>query len=1017
MSTPVRQSSPPGAEAPDRPERRRAWARGRRPNAALARIEARHLARSPLLGAGLGLALLVVYVGLESSWPALAGDDLVAYVSVSVVGGGALLAGAWLGLRDRATGAADLVAVTPTAPWRLQRSRLAAVAAVAAAAFAALFAAVLALSAVRGGRGTPDLRLLADGMLVMVLSGWVGLAVGRLSGSRMVSVLAAPVWAAVCLVGPPVLWETDLPVQRLLPALTAETRSAEFGFLPDALWSHLGYLTGVVLCGGVLLLALAARGSAQRPPLAPVVAAGLAGLVLVGVSGSRLAALPDREVVVGPGSADRRAVSVRPGRLDVPDPSLLYPPDDRARSCVGDATLTVCVYPAYGEDLAGFIHAGMDPVARLLAGLPGLPASRPGPHGPDLPFAGRLQRQRGAGARGIGAGRGRERRGPGPEEPLGGHLRGLRPRRAGPRPLRQRPGQGRPPGRPGRGALGAAGLRCGEQAGGGAHAADRRGPRGARPRGRAGGRPAGPGHGRPAARPGQGRAGAALGPPTGRHAARLRAAGTATMTPSAVALARIEARHLARSPLLWLGVALGAGVTALEMSWYLPALAGDDLAVYRGGGFLISGGALLAGAWVALRDTTTGAADLVAVTPTAPWRPGRARLAGVAAAAAGVFALAFAVALAVSAIRGGRGLPDLRLLVDGALAVVLSGWVGVAVGRVSGSRMVAVLAAPVWVVLSALLAGQGQTRAPSLSVQHLAPVLNLPYRSAAYGFLPDPLWPHLGYLLGLTVLVGVLLVALVARGGRGLLLAVAAAGLVLAGTTAPRLLALPDAVLVLGPDRSTWKPVQGDLNAAAEAVTRRPGWSFPADGHARTCAGDATLTACVYPAYGQRLARSIRATVGPVAGAFAGLPGVPTRVRMVPVGSGACGDGEVQVGEPWVREPASPSDEHIRSFYVGLYLHCALGSGPDGDQHQGDQPGEEARAAVDYWAQLTSGQLTRERLRHPPAEAGYASLEARAAALAMAELPPDQVRAELTPVWARLRAGTLPLSELPGQRP
>jgi hypothetical protein len=35
----------------------------------------------------------------------------------------------------------------------------------------------------------------------------------------------------------------------------------------------------------------------------------------------------------------------------------------------------------------------------------------------------------------------------------------------------------------------------------------------------------------------------------------------------------------------------------------------------------------------------------------------------------------------------------------------------------------------------------------------------------------------------------------------------------------------------------------------------------------------------------------------------------------------------------------------------------------------------------------------------------------------MADLPADQVRAELTPGWERLRAGQLPLSELPGQRP
>jgi hypothetical protein len=40
-----------------------------------------------------------------------------------------------------------------------------------------------------------------------------------------------------------------------------------------------------------------------------------------------------------------------------------------------------------------------------------------------------------------------------------------------------------------------------------------------------------------------------------------------------------------------------------------------------------------------------------------------------------------------------------------------------------------------------------------------------------------------------------------------------------------------------------------------------------------------------------------------------------------------------------------------------------------------------------------------------------------AAALAMAERPADQVRAELGPLWDRLRAGTLSVSQLPGQQP
>jgi hypothetical protein len=188
-----------------------------------------------------------------------------------------------------------------------------------------------------------------------------------------------------------------------------------------------------------------------------------------------------------------------------------------------------------------------------------------------------------------------------------------------------------------------------------------------------------------------------------------------------IALFGIEVRHLARSPLLWIGFSLAAALAALEMSWFLPALAGDDLLAYTSGGLLLGGGAMLAGAWLGLRDRVTGAADLVAVTPTAPWRLQRARLGGVAVTAAGVFTVGFAAALAVSVVLGGRGTPDLRLLADGVLAVVLGGWVGVAVGRLTGSRMVAVLAAPVWVVLCFLVVagpslhrdGRGQAARPA----------------------------------------------------------------------------------------------------------------------------------------------------------------------------------------------------------------------------------------------------------------------------------------------------------------
>jgi hypothetical protein len=500
-------------------------------------------------------------------------------------------------------------------------------------------------------------------------------------------------------------------------------------------------------------------------------------------------------------------------------------------------------------------------------------------------------------------------------------------------------------------------------------------------------------------------------------------------------LARIEARHLVRSPLLWLGFGLALTLVTLMqvpfMAW--PMLTGDDLLAYQTG-FWLSGGMLLAGAWLGLRDRTSGAVDLVAVTPTAPWRLVGARLAAIAVVAIGAFAVAFATALAVSAIRGGRGTPDLRLLADGALAVTLGGWVGMAVGWRSGSRMLSVLAAPVWGAACQTVGAwpKGLGAPPSLAVERLSPLLGLTEHSAEFGFLPDPLWPHLGYLLGLLLLAGVGLLALAARGGGQRppvvpLLAAMLAGVVLVTAGGVGLVTLPRWLVVLGPDRADWKPL-GEVAAINDRS-----WTYPDDGHARSCAGDATLTACVYSAYGQRLAREIHGAMGPVAELFAGLPGVPTRARMVPTQAfvrSACRGSEVQIGEPDARAisgnaPAvdAPSGGNNDLRYVDFYLRCALGERNWIVAVDGGEPPGEAADVVKTWALVASGTMTAEELRRvlaehgPPVTLNSFSPEHAAAAWAMAALPTGQVRAELAPLWDRLRAGTLPVAELPGQRP
>jgi hypothetical protein len=112
---------------------------------------------------------------------------------------------------------------------------------------------------------------------------------------------------------------------------------------------------------------------------------------------------------------------------------------------------------------------------------------------------------------------------------------------------------------------------------------------------------------------------------------------------------------------------------------------------------------------------------------------------------------------------------------------------------------------------------------------------------------------------------------------------------------------------------------------------------------------------------------------------------------------------------------------------MGGYLRCAVGEVNWGVGVDGNQPPSEALDAVKVWALLASGTVTGDELRRSWAQEGHPnpipitlptlSPEVVAAAEAMAALPPGRVRAELAPVWEGLRAGRLPLAELPGQQP
>jgi hypothetical protein len=144
----------------------------------------------------------------------------------------------------------------------------------------------------------------------------------------------------------------------------------------------------------------------------------------------------------------------------------------------------------------------------------------------------------------------------------------------------------------------------------------------------------------------------------------------------------------------------------------------------------------------------------------------------------------------------------------------------------------------------------------------------------------------------------------------------------------------------------------------------------------------------------------------------------------VPETFGTCHGGEVQMEEGMLSAPLP------NRASAGSYLTCALGQGdqperfddPARDHEPPATPASDVRDAVRLWALMAGGVVTSQELQRPVDtdawELGIVSTSPWAAvapALAMAELPPERVRAELAPVWHRLRAGTLTVAELPGQ--
>lgn len=470
------------------------------------------------------------------------------------------------------------------------------------------------------------------------------------------------------------------------------------------------------------------------------------------------------------------------------------------------------------------------------------------------------------------------------------------------------------------------------------------------------------------------------------------------------ALAWFEARKVARNPFVWVGAALLVAVALLNAWGYWPSVPEDGEYVHEGL-VVLAAFALLVGAWVGLRDRTSGAEGLIGSTPLrgrgllAP-----ARMAALSVVAAAACALAFAAMAILSFARGGHGLPDPFLVVDSALYVALAACGGFAIGYLTGSRILSLLAAPILPGIVFFLQGSQSGRVTDPS--WLLPSPRLPGRFGPLGFLPDVFPVHSAYLAGgLLVLTGAVWIAAgrresspAARTG----FAVSAAGAVVLVAGGAWLAGQPQEVHVFGPSPSDWIEIHspGDydlLASAAKKASMDSGRVLATD-----CVEDDGVTACVFPEYGKRLASAIARDAAPLA-AFASLEGVPQTIRMVPTaehgGVEQCrGDDELYVsGRRWSVEFQRFEKVAEAAFYCATY-------GP----RQLVNPVANALTGW-FYVRVSEGRTGDEYVR--VLRRGWGPRAAETVGH-LADVPVAEVIERLEPIWDEVRAREASLAEL-----
>lgn len=342
---------------------------------ALALLEARKAARNPLLWLGAALVVAFAVTNSLSYWPSVPEDAEYAYGGLAALAAFALLVGAWVGLRDRTSGAESVLAPTPLrARGLVVPARMAALAFVSVVVCTVAFAAAATVSFVRGGRSLPDPFLVLDGGLYVALAACTGFAIGYRTGSRILALLATPILPGIVFFLQGSQSGSVTESSWLLPNPELPGRFGPLGYLPDVFPIHVAYLAGAVLAlTGLVWMSTGRAESSSVARTGFLVAA--AGAAVVVASAAWLVVQPKEVHVFGAAPSDWVEIHMPDDYRLLTQASRRTPEDSGAglaSACVEDGGVTACVFPEFGERLAGAIAADAAPLAEL-SSLEGVP--------------------------------------------------------------------------------------------------------------------------------------------------------------------------------------------------------------------------------------------------------------------------------------------------------------------------------------------------------------------------------------------------------------------------------------------------------------------------------------------------------------------------------------------------------------------------------------------------------------------------------------------------------------------